>query len=210
MLNRRTLLIAACCAAWWPALVSRGARAGDLPEEASRFVAQVAEQAIGVVKRKSLSREERIKALNDILLQNFDVPAMALFALGTYAGRALAEQRDAYIDAFKSYVIEHYFARLDQIGDVFTIGKAAPDGENVAWVQSWVGGANDSNPFRVEWRVRREDGALKIFDVIVQGSSLMWIQRTDFATVLQRNNGSIARLTELMRKQKVVSDTPNG
>ncbi|MFI4986865.1 MAG: phospholipid-binding protein MlaC [Alphaproteobacteria bacterium] len=205
--SRRTLLAVAACAALRTVLAPSGALAEDLTTEAAGFVARVIARAFEILQKKSLRSDERIKALTALFLENFDVRAMSLFALGTYAGRAMGPQRDAYVDAFKDYMIHHYFGRLEAIGDTFSIGRASPDGENVVWVTSGVG-SRDGKPYRVEWRVRKTDGTLKIFDVILEGSSLLWVQRSDFASVLQRNNGNITQLTELMRVEKVGKDTP--
>lgn len=208
MVMRRTVLALSVWAGLGALLPAGAARAEDLPAEAATFVTGVVEHALAIIKDKALSREERIKRLTDLYIEDFDARAMGIFALGVYAGRARGEQREAYVEAFKSYVIQHYFARLELVGDVFSIGSARPDGEDIAWVASGIGSAGEK-PYRVEWRVRKMDGALKIFDVVLEGSSLLWIQRSDFATVLQRNNGDVGKLVELMRMRKVGQDTPN-
>ncbi len=206
-LSRRTFLTIAASAALPMALAPRGARAEDLTDEAAAFVTQVVARAFEILQNKSLSREARIEALKGLFLERFDVRAMSLFALGNYAGRAMGAQRDAYVEAFKDYMIQHYFGRLEAVGDTFSIGRASPDGENIVWVTSGIG-SRGGKPYRVEWRVRKEDDGLKIFNVILEGSSLLWVQRTDFASVLQSNNGNVTRLTELMRIQKVGKETP--
>ncbi len=208
MLTRRTLLAVVACAALSPFVAPNRAAGEDLPTEGADFVSAVVDQALKILKDKSLGKEEQIKRLTDLFIATFDVRAMSLFALGVYAGRARGAEREAYFDAFKNYMIGHYFSRLESVGDVFSIKRASLDGENIVWVSSEAGSRGEKG-YRVEWRVRKEEGALKIFDVLVEGSSLMWLQRNDFSSVLRQNDGNIAELTELMRKQKVGSETPS-
>ncbi|HXQ68376.1 MAG TPA: ABC transporter substrate-binding protein [Alphaproteobacteria bacterium] len=208
MFARRTLLAVAACAALSPFAAPSRAAAEDLPAEGAKFVAGIVDQALKILKDKSLGEDEQIKRLTDLFIENFDVRAMSLFALGVYAGRARGAEREAYFDAFKNYMIRHYFSRLESVGDVFSVNRASLDGENIVWVTSEAGSHGEKG-YRVEWRVRKQDGLLKIFDVLVEGSSLMWLQRNDFASVLRHNDGNIAELTELMRKQKVGNETPS-
>ena len=208
MFTRRTLLAVAACAALRPFAAPSRAAAEDLPAEGAKFVAGIVDQALKILKDKSLGEDEQIKRLTDLFIENFDTRAMSLFALGVYAGRARGAEREAYFDAFKNYMIRHYFSRLESVGDVFSINRASLDGENIVWVTSEAGSHGEKG-YRVEWRVRKQDGLLKIFDVLVEGSSLMWLQRNDFASVLRHNDGNIAELTRLMRIQKVGSETPS-
>lgn len=206
-LGRRALVVAVSCAAFCLPPLQSPARAADLPGEAAAFVTGVVGQAIAILENKSLSEDQRKASLAEWLFANFDVRAMGLFALGGYAGGAADRQGDAYVLAFKDYMIRNYFSRMQALGDVFSVRAAAPDGEDTALVASGIG-ARGETPIKVEWRVRKQDGALKVFDVILQGSSLEWSQRADFSSVLQRNHGDIAQLMDLMRVQKVSRDTP--
>jgi phospholipid transport system substrate-binding protein len=206
-LRRRVLVLALAGAALCSPLLQSAARAADLPGEAAAFVTGVAGQAIAILENKSLSDDQRKVSLAAWFFDNFDVRSMGLFALGGYAGGAADRQGDAYVLAFKDYMIRNFFSRMQALGDVFFVTAAAPDGEDIALVASGIG-ARGETPSKVEWRVRKQDGALKVFDVIVQGSSLEWSQRADFGSVLQHNHGDIAQLVDLMRVQKVGRDAP--
>lgn len=208
MFTRRTLLAVVAGAALSPFAAPSRVAGQDLPSEGADFVSAVVDQALKILKDKSLGKEEQIKRLTELFIATFDVRAMSLFALGVYAGRARGAEREAYFDAFNNYMIRHYFSRLESVGDVFSIKRASLDGENIVWVSSEAGSRGEKG-YRVEWRVRKEEGALKIFDVLVEGSSLMWLQRNDFSSVLRQNGGNIAELTDLMRKQKVGSEVPS-
>ena len=209
MFMHRTVLALALLLGLGAPLPAAAAPDDGLPAEAAKFVTNVVDQALAVLKNNALSREERIKQLTDLYIEDFDARGMSLFALGIYAGRTRGQQREAYVDAFKHYVIRQYFSRLEMVGDQFAVSKSSPDGEDIAWVVSGLGSRGDK-PYRVEWRVRKTDAGLKIFDIILEGSSLLWIQRAAFANFLQQHNGSIDQLMQLMRVERISQDTPSG
>jgi phospholipid transport system substrate-binding protein len=65
---------------------------------------------------------------------------------------------------------------------------------------------NPPQPIKVDWRLAQSDQGLRIVDVIVEGVSLTVTQRSDFASVIQRNGGKISALLDTLRtKSKELS-----
>jgi phospholipid transport system substrate-binding protein len=127
------------------------------------------------------------------------VRGIGLFVLGVYGHKASESERDTYLNVFREYVVQTYAVRFNTYaGESFLVTKAAPDGDIGAWVTTGIGQAGEE-PTEVQWRVRKEPEGYKIIDVVVEGVSLLVTQRSEFSAVLQRNNGNIASLTELMR-----------
>ena len=87
-------------------------------------------------------------------------------------------------------------------GQSFSVTRAVPDGDNGAMVFTDIGQPGEE-PARVQWRVRKAGSNIKIVDVIVEGVSLLVTQRSEFASVLQRNGGKVADLTQLLRDKIV-------
>ncbi|MFI5021369.1 MAG: phospholipid-binding protein MlaC [Alphaproteobacteria bacterium] len=203
MIDRRIFLASAASAALGLLVAPRAGRAEDIPAAASEFVSQLAERVIRILKDKSLSKDDRVKALAAIFLDGFDVRAIGLFVLGVYGRRVSDSERDAYLDVFKEYVVQTYAVRFNSYaGESFHVSKTGPDGEAGAWVTSGIGKTGEE-PTEVQWRVRKEQVGYKIIDVVVEGISLLVTQRSEFSSVLQRNNGNVASLTELMRDKIV-------
>ena len=198
MLNRRLLLLSGA-AALGALLAPRRSRADDIPDGASSFVNGLTQRVIDVLKNKELGKDDRVKALAALFLEGFDVRSIGLFVLGVYGHKASASERDDYLSVFKDYVVQTYAVRFNSYaGESFVVTKAAADGDIGAWVTTTIGKPGEE-PTEVQWRVRKEDNGFKIIDVVVEGVSLLVTQRSEFASVLQRNNGNIASLTELMR-----------
>ncbi len=203
MYQRRTLLISAACASLGVMLAPVAARAEDITAPSSQFVTTLADRVIRILKDKGMSKDERVKALAALFLDGFDVRAIGLFVLGIYGHKVSESEREAYLQVFKDYVVQTYAVRFNSYaGESFTVNKASPDGDNGAWVFTGIGKPGDE-PTEVQWRVRKVDDAYKIIDVVVEGVSLLVTQRSEFTSVLRRNNGDVANLTALMRDKIV-------
>ena len=79
-----------------------------------------------------------------------------------------------------------------------TGSRPAPDGELVS---SEIVRANGQPPARVEWLLTPQNGAYKISDVIVEGVSMAVTQRSEFASVIQRNGGQVEGLITALRQK---------
>ena len=53
----------------------------------------------------------------------------------------------------------------------------------------------------VDWRLVTDNGAYKINDIIVEGISMGMTQRSEFASVVQRNGRQLRGLIALMREK---------
>ena len=54
---------------------------------------------------------------------------------------------------------------------------------------------------RIDWRLVPDNGTYKISDVIVEGVSMAVTQRSEFASVVQRNGGQLRGLIAMMREK---------
>ncbi|HXQ67154.1 MAG TPA: ABC transporter substrate-binding protein [Alphaproteobacteria bacterium] len=195
MFHRRAIFALVVAAASCQALLLRPASAEQPAAGAEAFVRSAITHALEVLGNKAISRDERVERLDELFLEYFDVRGMSTFALGPFARSAVDGRREEYVDAFKGYMVRHYFARLEGIGDKYSIEKSRPEGENTVMVETKVGS------YSVVWRVRSRDGEFKIMDLVIEGTSLLLVQRSDFGDLLRSNNGSIPQLIEIMHTQ---------
>jgi len=199
MWPRRSILssVLATLAVYWLAPVA--VRAADIASQASAFVGNLADEVIKILQNKSFDKDVRVRELAKVFLEGFDVRAIGMFVLGAYARNATENVRQEYLGVFKDYVVQTYAARFNSYaGEAFTVTKATADGETGAWVFSEIGKSGEE-PVEVQWRVRKSAEVYKIVDVVVEGVSLLVTQRSEFAAVLQRNNGNVTALTGLLR-----------
>ena len=54
---------------------------------------------------------------------------------------------------------------------------------------------------KVAWRVRGKNGTYKIVDIMVEGISMVVTQKSEFASFIRKNGGSIGSLLAELRKR---------
>jgi len=98
-------------------------------------------------------------------------------------------------------VVFVYTARLANFGgETFKIRGSRSDGDGVIVSTDVINPGNPS-PLRIDWRLVADNSAYKINDVIVEGVSMTVTQRSEFASVVQRNGGRVGSLIALMREK---------
>jgi phospholipid transport system substrate-binding protein len=82
----------------------------------------------------------------------------------------------------------------------FSLGRSQQRTEEDALVSTLIERPN-SPSFTLDWRVAEINGQPRVVDVIAEGTSLRLTTRSEYAAVIQRNNGRVASLLEAMRGQ---------
>ncbi len=155
-------------------------------EDSSAFVKRLGDRTIEVLTNESYSAEDRMIHYRQLLREGFAVNTIARFALGRYWRTASPAVREEYLVLFQEFVLDIYSKRLDSFsGETFTVIEALSIDETDTMVSTEIGGG-DGPPIRVDYRVRVHDGILQIVDVLVEGISLIITQRSEFASVINR------------------------
>lgn len=168
---------------WQPA----GAAEPSL-KDAKTFIAQVADRAVNQIGRAQVSEEERATRVRVLLLDSFDIPAVARFVTGR-VGRAADEgSRKEFEQVFLDYQVYTWSKRFkDYGGQSLEVGAAQPQDEGgVVSVDSKLLDPAGKPPVDVTWRVRPEEKGFKAIDIIVEGVSMALTMQSDYRSLLQR------------------------
>ncbi len=167
--------------------------------EASRFVSNLADEAIASLSKKELSVPERITQFRSLLDEGFDIPQIARFVLGRYWRTATPEERAEYTKLFEEFIIQTYAQRFgDYGGESLKIGDGSRNGDDDIIVASQILRPNGP-PVKVDWKLRPEQSSFKIVDVVVEGVSMAVTQRDDFSATIQSHGGKIEGLIAVLR-----------
>lgn len=148
---------------------------------------------------KNVPPGEREARFRQLFHQDFDVPGIAHFVLGRYWRTATPAEQQEFTRLFSEYTALAYSNRLAEYsGETLKVlgSRAEADG---SLVQSEIVRPNGAPPAKVDWRLTRTDGGYKISDVIVEGISMAVTQRSEFASVIQRNGGQVQGLIRVLR-----------
>lgn len=153
-------------------------------DDATDFVRSIADRAVDALENAPPDElESRFEA---ILADSFHLDFIARFSLARYWRVATPEQREEFIDVFKSYIARTYASRLGAYsGESVRVEGARPAEEDTI-VQTAIRRPSGA-PIRTDWRVRPTDEGPKVVDVLVEGVSMALTLRSDFTAVAQRN-----------------------
>jgi phospholipid transport system substrate-binding protein len=180
------------------ATVPPSAAEQDISIEASGFVQSLDDKAIAIITGKNLDVGDRERSFHDMFVASFDVPAIGRFVLGRYWRTATDAQKTEFLGLFEDMIVKTYNNRFTTYkGEQFTIIGTRADGDS-AMVASTFAQPN-APPVKVDWRVVKTEGKLKIIDVMVEGVSMSVAQQEEFGSVIQRGGGQIDGLLAALR-----------
>jgi phospholipid transport system substrate-binding protein len=179
------------------------------PSSALSLAQQTSERMLDAMRdrREELKQHpERIYGLvEEIVLPHFDFERMSRLVLGRYWRSATPEQQKRFVEEFRNLLVRTYATALLDYSD-YTISFApvrAPANATDIIVRSEVqqpGGL----PVPIDYRMYAQGDTWKVYDVIVDGVSLLTNYRTSFGNEVRQSglDRLIDRLAERNRRGK--------
>lgn len=202
-MKRRFFLIALGVLVVGPLPPVRPAAAAD----PAAVITSLGNEALAVLG-KNVDPSLRVARFRQLFSKDFDVPGIARFVLGRYWRLATPAQQQQFVHLFADYIALVYSSQLAEYsGETLQVtgSRPAPDGQLVS---SNIVRTDGRPPARVDWLLTPQSGTYKISDVIVEGISMAVTQRSEFASVIQRNGGQVQGLITVLR-QKIESAGPH-
>ena len=170
------------------------------PADAIAFMNQLWKRAAELLNNKTdpAIRQARFRQL---FHEDFDGAGIARFVLGRYWQSTSGQEQQEFTRLFEDHVVFVYTARLANFGgQTFKVRGSRSDGDGVI-VSTDVVSPGSTSPLRMDWRLVNANVAYKIRDIIIEGISMAGTQRSEFASVVQRNGGQVRDLIGLMREK---------
>lgn len=146
--------------------------------DAKLFVDSVARQVLAVAQSNApmADKKQQIITLFD---DKIDIPFIAKFVLAKHWRSATPAQQEAYLAAYKPFILKNYAAKLAKYsGQTYELRNARPDGD--AEIVSMV--IHDSGKdVLVDYRIQND----KITDIVVENVSLLATQRSEFNSIVE-------------------------
>jgi phospholipid transport system substrate-binding protein len=200
-MQRRVFLAASAAAL---ILIRQAAMAAVSADDARKFVDNLGENAISSLTGSTLSGQERASRFRAFLVADFDMLGISKFVLGRYWKIATPDQQTEFQKLLEDLLTQSYAKTFAQYaGEKFKVTGAHGNDDGSMLVNSSVDRPN-GDIIRLDWRVEDQSGTTKIIDLLVEGVSLRTTHRSDFASAIQSNGGTVAGLLDALR-QKVGS-----
>jgi phospholipid transport system substrate-binding protein len=169
-----------------------GAWAGP-PTEIAK---QVIEKALDILQNPAYRGEERRQMVKRVVDPHFDYREMAKRSLGPTWGTLNPAQRQEFVALFAQLLEASYSDKIEKYAQRVKIDYTGeiPDGEYVE-VRTVVRRANDRLP--LNYRLLNEGGTWKVYDVVIEGVSLVSNYRSQFSRIIHESS-----YAELVRRLK--------
>lgn len=185
-------------------LMSGTVLAADSPQD---LVKRTSDRMINALQQNRAELQQnpnRIYDLvNEIVLPNFDFTVMSRWVLGRYWRQATPQQRQRFTDEFRTLMVRTYSQALLEYSNEkieFLPAPALPADATDATVRSEFHPRNGA-PIPVNYSLHQMGSGWKIYDVTVDGVSLVTNYRSTFADQI-RNDGMDAVIASLTQRNK--------
>lgn len=179
-----------------------GATAGKAQTEDAprKFISALADRAITTVADRQLPQIERDESFRKLFVSSFDIPEIGRFVLSRYWRVATPDQQQDFLSLFEDINVLTWAKRFqDYNGESLETVSASKDGDH-GWIVDSHILRNQGPMIPVQWRLReKDDGSLRVVDIIVEGVSMAITYRSDYAAALQANGGKVDGLLSIMR-----------
>lgn len=187
-------------------LVSTALYAGVGPDE---LVKKTAEDVIAVVKSdkdiQAGNQEKIFKLAEEKILPNFNFEKVSRLVLGKNWTKATPEQKSAFQDEFKTLLLRTYATALSKYKNQVIEYKPLrmENGATNATVKTSIL-QDGGQPIAVDYALEKKADEWKVYDIVIEGVSLVTNYRSQFAQEI-RQNGLDSLIKKLAEKNSASS-----
>ena len=169
--------------------------------EPEKFVQTVVDEA-SLVLAKAFTREQKIEKLKSIAEKTVDIRGIGYYSLGAHRNNLSDDQKNKYLDVFEKYFLKSFASRLAEYTDpkIHVVSQKKLN-EKYTMVSSVLLATEEKPEVKIDWRIvtKNPDKPL-IIDVVIEGVSLAKVQKEEFNSIIQSNNGDFNALLISLKK----------
>jgi phospholipid transport system substrate-binding protein len=177
------------------------------PEELVKKITSDVMTAIKTDKQLAAGdKQKALKLAEEKILPHIDFEEAARLAVGRAWRDATPEQRKKLVEEFRSMLVRTYSNALQgyEGQEMKVLPSRVKPGETEATVRNQFTRAG-GKPVPIDYQMRKTDGGWKIYDITVEGISLVLTYRSEFDQVVKQEgiDGLIKRLASKNEPAKV-------
>jgi len=154
---------------------------------------------MSILQNKDLSKEEKSSRIEEIVRPMFDFSRMAKLTLGRKYWPGLSkETQDRFTDGFAKLLEESYRNKLLSYTDEKVVYEAPLQKKKKVHIPTYL--VSENNKTSIIYKLYKPQGCWKIYDIEIQGISIIQTYRSQFTEILQ--NGTIDDL--LLKLEELV------
>ena len=163
--------------------------------EPTDFVQSTIDKASEILSSDN-SKDKKIAELRNIAKNTVDIRGIGFYSLGSHRKSLDSDQKKEYLKIFEQYFLKSFSSRLAEYSDPkIRVDSQEKLNEKYTMVSSTLLAGDDKPEVKIDWRIVTKDpNNPLIIDVIIEGVSLAKVQKEEFNSIIQSNNGDINML----------------
>ena len=163
--------------------------------EPKKFVQSVANEA-SLILTKNFTKEQKIEQLKSIAEETVDIRGIGYYSLGAHRKNLSDDKKKEYLNVFTKYFLKSFSSRLAEYTDPkIRVDSQKKLNEKYTMGSSVLLATKEKPEVKIDWRiVTKNPEKPLIIDVVIEGVSLAKVQKEEFNSIIQGNNGDINAL----------------
>jgi len=203
--------------AFFAALLFAGSAAAQQQLGPDQLVQKITDEVLAAIKSdKQLAagdKQKAVKLAEEKVLPYVDFEQATRLAVGRAWREATPEQKKRLVSEFRNMLVRTYSNAIEGYqGQTLKVlpsrGKQDPEDTTVRTQFIRAGG----QPLPIEFHMRQTDKTWKVYDIVVEGVSLVMTYRSEFDAVVKQEgiDGLIKRLAQKNTPASVGGSAPKG
>ncbi len=163
-------------------------------------VSQTVDEVIRILSDESLKGEskkaERRSLIRGAISKGFNFEAMAKRSMGKYWKERSPEEREEFTGLFRSLIEISYISKIEGFTNEKILYEKARTKKNISVVKTKIV-LNKGTEIPINYRLMKRADRWYIYDVVIEGVSLVRNYRTQFSSVLRKK--SYPKLVEQLK-----------
>ena len=162
--------------------------------DAEKLIKNLTNDVLGAVNEQK-SEDIMFSRFEEIFSKYADVPLIARKALGPTWRGASKTQRSAYVSAFKGYMARYYGKRFEEfLGSEIIVSNSRKTSGGFLVGSNII--LKDGSSYQAQWHVIDARGKYLMYNLFLEGVSVLSDVRVQIGSMLDKRAGSIDRLIE--------------
>jgi phospholipid transport system substrate-binding protein len=159
-----------------------------------------------ILKNEQLNKQERRAQMSDVIIKRFDFRAMSQRTLATNWKKTTDDEKQQFVELFSQLIENSYVGKLES----YTNEKVEYPGEKVSGRKAVVKTLiiTPSADIPVDYRLYEKDGQWLVYDVIIEGVSLISNYRSSYQEIMKKE-GFDGLLAKMQKKIDELTSTPS-
>ncbi|MCL5668457.1 MAG: ABC transporter substrate-binding protein [Gammaproteobacteria bacterium] len=165
----------------------------EAPASAQELVQKQTDLMLSTFKaqREQITKDPQLlyRLVDEIVLPHFDFEKMSSWVIGKHWRSATDEQKTRFVQEFRSLLVRTYAVALYEYTDqqvVYLPSRSDPAARETT-VKTEVRQSGGAPPISINYDLYFKDNAWKVYDVTIEGTSLVTNYRSNYASEIRQH-----------------------